>query len=623
MNIPLKYAIVFIMFFYFSLQVGAKNKSSGEFHADTVLINKYLSLGKQKHKQNKLDSAKLFFSKALMLSTAIKDSAGMVNAYIGVGTEDYHRGDFKNATANWLSGLKIAELMKDQVKQLELNSNLSAVFLTLINKKKATYYTEATYKLAKALKDTASLVTALLDISSREGIFGNLDKEAYHLKEVIKLSKASKNYAYEVTAYLNLGQSYKDHKNYKFSLYYYGKADSTSKAHHLKEYDRMIYMSTAGVLYAMNKNKEALRYIKMVIPLALQAGASARLRDIYSLTSNIYSSLNKHKEALHYLRKSNFIKDSLFSIENEAAIHRMEIEHQSVKREKAISDQELIISRNKLELQEKNKYIIIAALATIILAAISVAVYLVYSAKHKADKHKLNLIQKEKEVAILEALINGEEKERSRLALELHDSVGGILSVTKMQMSILLDEHHYLSSSSTFEKTVFMLDTASSETRSIAHNLAPQILFQKGLNTSIASLCEKTNGPSLNVVYYSIGNVDRYNSDFELFIYRTVQEGLTNIIKHACAKEVIVQLSNSNNVLNLTIEDDGKGMDATTIGVNGMGLNNMRLRTIAKGGIFELSSSTAGTTIFLEFDITPYILNNTDYPIEDLSLVKN
>lgn len=623
MNIPLKYAIVFIMFFYFSLQVGAKSKSSGKFHADTLLINKYLSLGKQKHKQSKLDSAKLFFSKALILSRAIKDSAGMVNAYIGIGTEDYHRGDYKNATANWLSGLEIAELMKNQVKQLELNSNLSAVFLTLINKKKATYYTETTYRLAKILKDTASLVTALLDISSREGIFGNLDKEAYHLKEVIKLSKASKNYAYEVTAYLNLGQSYKDHKNYKFSLYYYGKADSTSKAHHLKEYDRMIYMSTAGVLYAMNKNKEALKYIKMVIPLARQAGASARLRDIYSLTSNIYSSLNNHKEALHYLRKSNFIKDSLFSIETEAAIHRMEIEHQSVKREKAISDQKLIISRNKLELQEKNKYITIAVLATIILAAISVAVYLVYSAKHKADKHKLKLIQKEKEVAILEALINGEEKERSRLALELHDSVGGILSVTKMQMGILLDEHHYLSSSSTFEKTVFMLDTASSETRSIAHNLAPQILFQKGLNASIASLCEKTNGSTLNVVYYSIGNVDRYNNDFELFIYRTVQEGLTNIIKHACAKEVIVQLSNSNNVLNLTIEDDGKGMDATTIGVNGMGLNNMRLRTIAKGGIFELSSSTAGTTIFLEFDITPYILNNIDAQIEDFSLVKN
>ncbi len=546
----------------------------------------------------------------------------MINAYIGIGAEDYHRGDYKGATANWLAGLKLAELRKDQVKQLELNSNFSSLFLTLRNKKKAIYYTENTYRLAKILKDTASLATALIDLSSREGIFGNIDKEAHYLREVIKLSNASKNYQYVIVAYINLGHSNKDQKKYETALDYLGKATATAKAHGIKEYDLIIYAAKAMVLQNLNRNDEALINIKKAIPLAKAAGAAASLRNIYAVTSGIYSNLNNHKEALYYLRKSNLLKDSLFNIENEAAIHQMEIEHQTVKKEKAISDQNLIISKNKLEIQEKNKYMMVAILVTIILAAISISVYLFYSVKHKTHRHKLRLVEKEKEVAILEALISGEEKERSRLALELHDSVGGILSVTKMQMSILLDEHDHLSTSPTFEKTIFMLDTASTETRSIAHNLSPQILFQKGLDVSIASLCEKTKGPTLNVVYYSIGNVDRYNSNFELFIYRTVQEGLSNIIRHACAKEVIVQLSSTNNILSLTIEDDGKGMDLSTIETLGMGLNNIKSRTMAKGGIFEISSSATGTTIFLEFDISPYILNNIYDSANDLSLVK-
>lgn len=660
----IKYIYCLFLFVFLMRPAFAQKKTDRNVHADTLLINEIMASGKRLHEQHQLDAAEEIYRKAylfskksgnprktiaiiaaqnttlharskypqalkfaresLQISEALKDDQLIVEAYIRIGAQYFYMGDYKLATSNWMAGLKLAEQTHQELLQLKITSNLTAVFLMLQDKHKSQRYAKQSYQLAKTLGDTVSLAKALVNLSSSEGINGNFKNEEFYAQKAIELGYLMKDYSYIINIHLNLGVSFKKRRLFQTSLNHYIKAQELAKKYKNQEYDMSIYSALAEGLQNINRNEEALTNIRKSIPLAEAAGASGQLKMIYEIASNIYENLDNHKAAMLYLRKSNKIKDSLMNAETEAAINKMEREYELVKKEKALANQKLIISRNKLQLQEKNRYILIAIFTIVILITISVSFYIIYSSKNKAQQEKLKVIQQEKDIATLEAMISGEEKERSRLALNLHDGVGGILSVTKMHLDQLCAAHADLSASALYEKTVSMLDAASAETRAIAHNLAPQVLFQKGLNAAIGSFCNKANHENLNIHYYSIGTIKRYDTEFELFIYRTVQESFNNIVKHARASNVIVQLSINNDLLSLTIEDDGVGLDEALLSNGGIGLSNLKSRTIAKGGNFEITSSPGnGTSLYLEFDINPYKLGADAEKAEEYIIVNS
>jgi signal transduction histidine kinase len=643
--------IKFILIFVFShctphlLTAGGLLKSDG---TDSLQINKYLKSARQKFAHKDMSAAELAYKKAyalskklgndrklvetiseltrvlsamgkyaealkigyesLSLSNNLKDTTLILDAYIRTGAQHFNQYQQKEAAARWLTGVKIAEKAKDSLRRLKLITNLSATFINLKDFKKARFYASEAYKMSLVVKDTVSIAKALVNFSTIEGEMGNFEMEARYMKKAVALGNSIKDYSYVINAYLNLGESAKIQKQFQRSLNYYKEAFNVAVKRKVHNFDIYLYIAMAEGLLNVNKNREALIYAKKGLSMAGAIGNPSILAMLYDITANVYENLKKPQQALEYFRKSVSIKDSITRTENETAVNRMELEYRTAKKEKEIADQKLIISKSRLELQQKNSYILSITLISAILLITAVSIYLVYSGKYK-------LIQKKKDVAILEAMISGEEKERSRLALNLHDGIGGILSAIKMQMSMLSNDFRGIESSDLFKKALSLLNTASSETRAIAHNLAPQVLFHQGLDAALSAFCQKANSAALEVIYYSIGEIGRFNTEFELFLYRAVQEGFSNIVKHASASKAIIQLSNTNGTLFLTVEDDGKGMDVMTLQDTGLGLSNLRSRTIAKGGTFELSSHQAsGTTINIEFDTYLFLVNETIVP---------
>jgi len=644
MSVFLRNLILLITICFASSQGAAQNNIKRSTGYDTLKINQYFTLAKQKFEQRKMDSAELLYKKAyvlskqtgnkrktieiiarlshvfsagnkyaeslrfanesLALSKQLKDTALILDAYIRTGAQHCYLFENKQAALQWTIGLRLAEIINDLLRQVKLTANLSVLFLNLQDARKSYKYAKQAYMLSKKINDTVLMATSAINLSYSEGIMGNFTAEAYHLREAIKLGNAIKDYTYAINAYINLGVSSEKQGKFQAALNYYVSGLNVARKRNYHNYDMTLNMAMADGLKNVNRSTEALVYIKKGLAAKNRLSNPSKLAQLYEIASGVYEKLNKSHEALTYFRKNVAIKDSLTRSETEAEVNRIEMEYQTAKKEKEIATQKLTISRNKLELQKKNSYILIFILVSIILLTIATSIYLIYSGKYK-------LIQRKKELAILEAMISGEEKERSRLAMNLHDGIGGILSVVKMHVDILSNEHGHLNSSPLFAKTVSLLDTAAVETRALAHNLAPQILFYKGLDPAISTFCEKANNPDLEVIYYSIGQIGRFNTEFELFIYRTVQEGFNNIVKHAGAKKAIIQLSNNLGLLSLTIEDNGIGMNAAAVGINGLGLSSLRSRTIAKGGIFEISSQLhEGTTIYMEFDTTFFISEN-------------
>jgi signal transduction histidine kinase len=189
---------------------------------------------------------------------------------------------------------------------------------------------------------------------------------------------------------------------------------------------------------------------------------------------------------------------------------------------------------------------------------------------------------------VLNALVEGEEKERSRLARELHDGVGGILSASKMHLSIIEDEEHYGPKATQLKNVSSLLDQAAQEIRTIAHNLFPDILLMHDLDVAIS--------------YYCLGKMPKLNNHFKLIVYRAVQELVNNVMKHAHADHVLVQLSKHDNVMTIVVEDNGVGFDEKV--PKGMGLLNLADKVKNLDGQFSIESAPGkGTTVVLEFNL--------------------
>ena len=218
---------------------------------------------------------------------------------------------------------------------------------------------------------------------------------------------------------------------------------------------------------------------------------------------------------------------------------------------------------------------------------------------------RINELEKEKQLAASEAVLRGQEEERKRLAKDLHDGLGGMLSGIKfsfsnMKENIIMTPENLRA----FERSMDMLDSSISELRRVAHNMMPESLIRFGLEISVRDICRDiTNSGALNVSFQAFGlNELKADQQVQIIIYRIIQELLNNIMKHAAAKSAIVQLTLRNGRLNITVEDDGKGFDPNLIDIsNGMGLSNLKSRVDYLGGRLEIESEPGkGTTVNIE-----------------------
>jgi len=157
-----------------------------------------------------------------------------------------------------------------------------------------------------------------------------------------------------------------------------------------------------------------------------------------------------------------------------------------------------------------------------------------------------------------------------------------------------------------FERSLDMLDTSIRELRRVAHNMMPEMLTKFGLDETLKEYFNSLNAANLLVVnYQSVGLTNRLDGNTEIIIYRIIQELMNNILKHAAASQVFVQLIKDNNRLNVVIEDNGKGFDTAMLENNkGAGWVNIRSRVEYLKGQLDIHSEPGkGTLVNIEFNV--------------------
>lgn len=297
----------------------------------------------------------------------------------------------------------------------------------------------------------------------------------------------------------------------------------------------------------------------------------------------IQKELGNYKEALDYLEAYKALNDTILEENEKQQILKLESEFKHKEQQKEIAF---------LENEKKQQNIIFWTSLGLVASVAIFFVYAYYQRKN-LNEQKLLFLQQKQKIDLENALIYGENKERERVAKELHDGIAGRITGVKIGLEHLEREKK----DEKIKKSVEQLDACIQDLRRTIRNLTPETLHKFGLEAAVKDFCENMQTQNLKIRCYT-SDIDLVeNEKFRLNIYRIIQEAVTNAVKHSSASEILVQSTYEENLLLIDIEDNGKGFDVETAQRN-LGLDNIERRVKALGGVLKIESFLGkGTSI--------------------------
>lgn len=367
-----------------------------------------------------------------------------------------------------------------------------------------------------------------------------------------------------------------------------------------------------GIAYDSLKNyPQAIQAFKVSYDICMKEKIiDYGYKSAYEL-SLIYEKLNDFPNAYRYAINAYNLKDTLASAEKLRELNFLEAKYQSARKEKEITGLKLSNTERELGLVKRNRLLVIGGICA---ASLLLLLFLLFrNSRHKMalanqqkmlQDEKILFLERQQQVLSLQSMINGQESERTRIAKDLHDGLGGLFSTIKMYFSTLEHQQPQLEKDALFRKSIDMVDNAANEVRRIAHNMMPEVLMKMGLMNALQDLCNNiSSAGSLNVTLQQTGMDKRLNMDTEIMLYRIIQELMNNIIKHAHAKNAIVQFILDGNRLSVIVEDDGRGFGLAKLSSQQhAGLESVRSRVNYLNGQLNIDSrKDVGTTIMMDF----------------------
>lgn len=358
------------------------------------------------------------------------------------------------------------------------------------------------------------------------------------------------------------------------------------------------YLALGDIYRQEGNTEEALRYLKEGHITANQLRLGPQLSKSNLALGLAYSDAGDHEKANKYFTQFAKSIDAL-NQERQVDAHNETLEKfQTELREGQIARQELLISQ-----QQQQKQFLWFLLIGLGLAA--GGGYLVFQSRllfqrseaRRKETERLSEVaslQQATELSNLRSMIDGQEKERKRVAKDLHDGLGGLLATVKARLS---------AETSTSPEANRLIDRACTEVRRIAHNMMPQTLALSGLSGSVQDIVAQLNQRGLDTELEIVGQPDlRLDDEGQAMLLRIIQELTHNVVKHAKASKLFLQLLDQPQQLMLTVEDDGKGFNLEHhLNKNdGIGLANIANRVAYLNGAIQYDSSPGhGTTVTL------------------------
>lgn len=544
--------------------------NSHQQHYESSTDAKYiLKIGNAYENLNQEDSAFVYYRKALKLFKATNDLENVAETNLDI----YLLLDSQNNLE-----IKKEPYLKE-IYDYAVSSNSNKWFISYYNNVAVNYMKNRVKDSAKIFFDKAltlsiseNNIKRQVNISINQGslysrLYKNQDSAIFYYNNALKAYYSDtlnyKNLNTEFNLFNNIGNAYRRKKDYVKALEYYQAAEKMELPK-LNTKSKKILFSNMDLAYYYKGDME-----------------------------NAYT----------YLFKYDSIKDVINLKEQNTAITDVEEKYDNEK-----------LRADNLESEAKRQRIDnIAYGLGGSLALGSIIAFLIYKNTKRKQKlaeqakeietQKLTTVLKEQELMAIDAMIEGQEKERQRIANDLHDDLGGLMATVKLHFNALKDKD----SPELFDKTNRLIDEAYEKVRTVAHAKNSGVIAKQGLLKAVENMAEKISSSNqIEIEVFDHGLDQRLENSLELTLFRIIQELITNVIKHAKATEATIHLTNHEDSINIMVEDNGKGFNPNQITKTnkGMGISSIDKRIEHLDGKLTIESEVGkGTTIIIDIPL--------------------
>jgi len=537
------------------------------------------------------------FYKTLQLATSFDMEPEKAHAYGNIGVTYLAIENSKVALGYLLRAQNAYVLLDDTVNYASAHNNIATVYLKINDLEKAAYHLSAA---EKGFTDHNHLI-GLSSVKNQRGQYYLLsnkpDSATYYINRAIEIGIETNNSFNLIHFYQHKASLNYKLQRYEKSVYYYLKADSTSTGIRYMQGLSTSRLGLARIYLKLNQPDSALYYVNKAKDIALSIENKKLLYEAKEVLAKIFYQKGNYKKAFDYNSSSQEQKDSLLEAAQLYQVYNLEIDQ--LNREKEI--QQMKIQEQQLDLVKRRNALTLSISLGISIIIILSFSYLLYVNKMKQQqRNRLYEDKLQHSTELTKAVLQAEVQERKRIAFELHDGLGPLLSITKMNVTNILEDNSLsrLRQRELLYKTVSNLDDTLYEMKYISQNLAPPVLLEKGFEAAIRDLVTRIKHLKKHEVQY---NVNGLNGSLEPFIqhalYRTIQEVVNNVIKHAGATELNLEILQSKQDVTVMIEDNGVGFDTRDQSSEGLGLQNAESRIQGLNGSFFVDSMIGRGTI--------------------------
>jgi signal transduction histidine kinase len=540
------------------------------------------------------DQAIVSFRKSLGIYYTLNDPKGIIGNNNSLGALYLRKSVYDSSAYYFLAAVEMCEKAGREDLLRIVFDNLSEVYIEMEQYDLARKYAEKGIALSRKFgdqNDEAEGLTTMGRIASAEGKY---DEALNYYMNARRIFTEREDVVSLADINNNIGVLLHDRERYEESLQAY---DEALNGYQSLDYTRGIIVvlgNKAVNMYSMGKYHEAATLHQEVLRLCEEYDAPDYKLDALDNLAWTYSKTGDFQKAFEYHALYADFKDSLFDIEQTRVISDLTLKYEKQKDQAQILQLENLNLEKDLDLRkrtsQRNAYFYSG------LGILALALFLVLYFRQRAAKDKIiaeqriRQLQEEQKLMAAKLLVEGQEQERKRIARELHDGLGVLLSATRMQFTSIRDtspENRPL-----IDRATQLLEQAAGDVRKISHNMMPGLLTKLGLYEAVADLVDNLNNSGNIIAQCDIADdLVRLPENQEIMIYRIIQEMVNNTLKYANAKNIIIRIQSVNNRLMLEYSDDGKGFDLVKLeDSKSIGLKSIQSRVNFLNGQVSVSS---------------------------------
>jgi two-component system NarL family sensor kinase len=524
------------------------------------------------------DRATAAYHQAQPLYEALHDYVHAGNVLNNLANVLVFQGHYQQAAESYIRDLRIEEKYGTPEGVAITLGNLGNVHTSMGQHRQALAYYQQWLRSAQAHHDAYNQGSALLNVGLAYRMLKQPEQARAYLRQALAQARKTGIKKNEAAALYNMGAMLTESRQLAEADRVHRQALAIERQIDDQGAIAKSLLALGEVAELQNQFPQARTYYQQSLALAESIGTTADLLETHRGLANAYGGLGDYRNAYDHQLLATLYKDTLLSETTTRQVTEMQTKYETEKKEARNRLQAAQLKGQRAVIGRRNLQLLAGAVVALLLLGLA---YLLYNRRRLQQKVELEQERQRLEHLRAAAVLEAEEAERRRIGADLHDGVGQLLTAAKLNLHALGEELSIRTEGqqAMLQNALDIVDESFREVRSISHNLMPNALIKRGLALAVRDFLSKISPDGRLKVQLEVVGLDqggRLDPTVENVLFRVIQELVQNIVKHAQASQITLQILRSEEDLTVMVEDNGVGFDPAALGPDaGIGLKNI------------------------------------------------